>query len=91
MALVILICFLAFGAVKVRAGSLTPTAAPAASGYTLGDIYTRLSTNAEATAKNHDLATTTSPTGTFYTLTQFITPYQRLKRLKCFLARVIWA
>lgn len=70
MALIILICFLAIGVVNVRAGSLTPSSAPAASGYTLGDIYTRLSTNASAIAGNHNLATTTSPAGTFYTLTQ---------------------
>ncbi|MFH1255467.1 MAG: hypothetical protein V1667_03290 [bacterium] len=70
MALIILICFLAIGASSVRAGSLTPSGAPAASGYTLGDIYVRLSSNAAATAGNHDLATTTSPSGTFYTLTQ---------------------
>ncbi|MFH0854084.1 MAG: hypothetical protein V1891_01175 [bacterium] len=70
MALIILICFLAIGVVNIRAGSLTPSGAPAASGYTLGDIYVRLATNATATVGNHDLATTTSPTGTFYTLTQ---------------------
>lgn len=70
MALIILICFLAIGVVNVRAGSLTPSGAPAASGYTLGDIYVRLATNATATAGNHDLATTTAPTGTFYTLAQ---------------------
>jgi|GEM_PF-1811910 len=70
MALVILISFSAISAVKVRAGSLTPSSAPAASGYTLGDIYTRLATNAAATAGNHTLATTTSPAASFYTLTQ---------------------
>ncbi|MDO8592695.1 MAG: DUF1566 domain-containing protein [bacterium] len=68
--LVILISFLAWGTSMVRAGSLTPPGAPAASGYTLGDIYVRLTTNASAVAGNHDLATTTSPAGTFYTLTQ---------------------
>lgn len=70
MALIVLICGLAIGVANVRAGSLTPSGAPVASGYTLGDIYVRLATNATATAGNHDLATTTSPIGTFYTLTQ---------------------
>ena len=54
----------------VQAGSLTPSASPAATGYTLGDIYTRLTTNASATEGNHDFAPGASPAGTLYTLTQ---------------------
>jgi uncharacterized protein (TIGR02145 family) len=54
----------------VRAGSLTPSASPAATGYTLGDIYTRLTTNATATQGNHSFSPGGSPAGTLYTLTQ---------------------
>jgi len=53
----------------VKAGTLTPSASPAATSYTLGDIYTRLITNASATAGNHDLNATTTPGATFPTLT----------------------
>ncbi len=52
------------------AGSLTPSASPVATSYTLNDIYTRLTTNATTTAGNHSLSTSTSPTASFYTLTE---------------------
>lgn len=52
-----------------KAGTLTPSASPAASSYTFQDIYTRLTTNASATAGNHSLNATTSPGATFPTLT----------------------
>lgn len=52
-----------------QAGSLTPLSAPAATSYTLSDIYTRLTTNASATAGNHSFSATTTPTSTFQTLT----------------------
>ncbi len=54
----------------VWAGSLTPPANPAASGYTLEDIYNRLNTNAAATAGNHSFSPSGSPAGSMYTLTQ---------------------
>lgn len=54
----------------VYAGSLSPSASPAATSYTLTDIYTRLTTNASATAGNHVFAPAASPSGTLYTLTQ---------------------
>lgn len=52
------------------AGSLTPSASPAATSYTLTDIYTRLTTNATATAGDHDFAPDGAPAATLYTLTQ---------------------
>ena len=54
----------------VWAGSLTPTAGPAATGYTLTDIYNRLDTNTAATAGNHSFSPSASPAGSLYTLTQ---------------------
>ncbi len=54
----------------VKAGSLTPSASPAATSYTLSDIYTRLTTNATSTAANHIFSPGASATGTLYTLTQ---------------------
>ena len=53
----------------VKAGTLTPSASPAATSYTLQNIYTRLITNTSATAGNHDLNATTTPGATFPTLT----------------------
>jgi hypothetical protein len=53
-----------------HAGSLTPSSAPSASSYTLGDIYNRLTTNTTATAGNHSLSTSTTPASTFHTLTE---------------------
>ncbi len=54
----------------VYAGSLTPpSGTPASTGYTLGDIYTRLTTN--ATAGSHSLAAPGgAPAPTFHTLTE---------------------
>lgn len=52
------------------AGSLTPSASPAATSYTLTDIYTRLTTNATATAGNHAFAPSGSPSATLHTLTE---------------------
>ncbi len=54
----------------VYAGTLTPSVAPAATSYTLSDIYTRLTTNASATSGNHDFAPGGSPAASLYTLTQ---------------------
>ena len=54
----------------VYAGSLSPSADPAATSYTLTDIYNRLTTNATATAGDHDFAPSASPAGTLYTMTQ---------------------
>lgn len=54
----------------VQAGSLTPSASPAATSYTLSNIYTRLTTNATSTAANHVFSPSASPAGTLYTLTQ---------------------
>ena len=50
------------------AGSLTPPGSPSATMNTLDDIYTKLTTNTNA--GTHSLSTTTTPTGTFHTLTQ---------------------
>ena len=55
---------------SASAGTLTPSATPAATSYTLADIYTRLTTNATTTAANHSVTTSTSPAATYYTLTQ---------------------
>ncbi len=52
------------------AGSLSPSASPAATSYTLSDIYTRLTTNALSTAGNHDFTPSGSPAASHYTLTQ---------------------
>ena len=54
----------------VYAGSLSPSASPAATSYTLSDIYTRLTTNATATLADHDFAPSGAPAASLYTLTQ---------------------
>ncbi|MFH1413115.1 MAG: DUF1566 domain-containing protein [bacterium] len=54
----------------VRAGTLTPSASPAATSYTLTDIYTRLTTNATVTEANHVFTPSASPAASLYTLTQ---------------------
>ncbi|MBI4281610.1 DUF1566 domain-containing protein [Candidatus Uhrbacteria bacterium] len=54
----------------VQAGSLTPSASPAATSHTLSDIYTRLTTNGASTAGNHVFSPGASPAGTLSTLTQ---------------------
>lgn len=65
----VLLPTLLFAGVVQALGTLTPpSGSPAASSYTLNDIYTRLTTNATATAGAHDLSTTTSPAATFYSL-----------------------
>lgn len=56
--------------VKVKAGNLNPSASPAASGYTLTDIYNRLTTNATATEADHLFVPSASPASSFYTLKQ---------------------
>jgi hypothetical protein len=54
----------------VHAGSLNPAASPAATMYTLSNIYTRLTTNATATEGSHPFAPAASPASTMYTPTQ---------------------
>src|SRR3989344_414489 len=54
----------------VYAGTLTPSATPAATSYTLTDIYTRLTTNASATLADHVFTPGGSPAASLYTLTQ---------------------
>lgn len=54
----------------VQAGSLSPSASPAATMYTLSDIYTRLTTNATSAEGGHVFVPSASPAGTLYTLTQ---------------------
>ena len=58
------------GATLSYAGSLTPSAVPSATLYTLGDIYSKLTTGATTTESNHSLSTSTSPASSFYTLTE---------------------
>jgi len=62
------------------AGSLTPSASPAATSYTLGDIYTRLTTNATATEGNHAFAPSVAPAGTLHTLKEI---YQAVPTIRC--------
>ncbi|KKW31358.1 MAG: hypothetical protein UY74_C0016G0015 [Candidatus Kaiserbacteria bacterium GW2011_GWC2_52_8b] len=57
-------------ALIAHAGSLSPSASPAATGYTLSDIYTRLTTNAEATLGSHSFAPSAAPGSTLHTLTE---------------------
>ncbi len=52
----------------VKAGSLTPSANPAATGYTLGDIYARLISNTTVDEADHDFAPGSSPADSFNTL-----------------------
>lgn len=54
----------------VYAGSLSPSANPAATSYTLTDIYSRLTTNATATAGDHTFVPSASPAATLYSMTQ---------------------
>jgi hypothetical protein len=58
------------GIAVAHAGTLTPSASPAATSYTLSDIYTRLTTNAAATEGNHLFAPSGSPAATLTSLTQ---------------------
>ncbi|MFA6227294.1 MAG: LamG-like jellyroll fold domain-containing protein [Candidatus Paceibacterota bacterium] len=50
--------------VVVIAGSLTPSATPLPTSYTLNDLYNILTAGTEATAGNHTLSTTTEATAT---------------------------
>lgn len=52
----------------VRAGSLTPSDAPAATGYSLSAIYNRLVTNATTSAASHAIGPTTTVGATFHSL-----------------------
>ena len=54
----------------VKAGDLQPPASPAATMYTLSDIYTRLTTNATSTEGDHPFSPSASPAPSMYTLTQ---------------------
>lgn len=54
----------------VHAGTLTPSASPAATSYTLDDIYTRLTTNATSTAGNHLFTPGSSPAASLRSLTE---------------------
>ncbi len=55
---------------SANAGSLTPSSAPAANGYTLQDILNRLTTNTATTSGTHSFTPTTTPQSTFPTLIQ---------------------
>ena len=68
----------------VYAGSLTPSASPAATSYTLTDIYTRLTTNATSTAGDHDFAPSVSPASTLYTMTQVYNAIPTIDTTKVF-------
>jgi hypothetical protein len=70
LALVVVLSGSAILATIAYAGSLTPPASPAATSYTLSDIYTRLTTNATTTSGSHVFAPSGSPVGSMYTLTQ---------------------
>jgi hypothetical protein len=50
------------------AGIMAPGSTPAPGGFTLNDIYNRLSTNATANENDHAFAPVSSPASTFYTL-----------------------
>ena len=67
--LVVLISVFAIFAI-VKAGNLNPSSNPAATFYTLGDIYSRLITNATSTEGNHVFSSGASPAGSLYTLEQ---------------------
>ena len=55
----------------VKAGSLTPSSVPASDGYTLGNIYTRLTDNtASISSGGFSMDPSGSPAGTQYTLDQ---------------------
>ncbi len=56
--------------VIVKAGNLEPSASPAATMYTLSNIYTRLTTNATSTEGDHSFSPSVSPASSMYTLTQ---------------------
>ena len=66
----VMIAWLIFVSTIVFAATLTPSSSPAASSYTLSDIWNRLTTNTSTTAGNHSFTPTTTPQSTFQTLTQ---------------------
>jgi len=68
----------------VRAGSLSPLTTPAATSYTLTDIYNRLSTNASATAGSHAFTPPGAPTGSLHTLTQIYDAIPAIDATKVF-------
>jgi hypothetical protein len=55
--------------ILVKAGSLTPSAPPAPTSFTLSDIYTRLTTNAPAVLGAHGFTPGGAPASTFQDLT----------------------
>jgi len=65
---VVVIVALLFIMSMASAGSLTPSATPSSTGYTLSDIYTRLTTNATTSEGNHGFSIASSPSGTLRTL-----------------------
>ena len=67
--LVVLISVLAIFAI-VKAGSLNPSSDPAATFFTLENIYSRLTTNATSTEGGHVFSPGASPAGSLYTLEQ---------------------
>ena len=66
--LVVLVSIFLVAAIA-RAGNMAPSGVPAASGYTLGDIFTRLTTNATSTEEIHGFAPGASPAGSLHSLT----------------------
>jgi hypothetical protein len=54
----------------VNAGNLESSGAPVATGYTLSDIYNRLTTNVAATEGGHSFSPSADPVSSFYTLSQ---------------------
>ncbi|MDP2933348.1 MAG: DUF1566 domain-containing protein [bacterium] len=67
--LVVLISVLAIFAI-VKAGSLNPSSNPAATFFTLENIYSRLTTNATSTEGDHVFTPGANPAGSLYTLEQ---------------------
>jgi hypothetical protein len=59
-----------------------PSGTPAATSYTLNDIYTRLTTNTSATAGDHDLSTTTTPSTPFRSLSDIFSAIPTIDAMK---------
>ena len=92
--IIVSIAFIAPHTYNAVAGSLTPSGVPAATSYTLSDIYNKLSFGTSATAGNHSLSTSTSPAASFFTLTQIynaIPGTQTLSAATTTVARGIYA
>lgn len=68
----------------VYAGSLSPSASPAATSYTLSDIFDRLTTNAAATAGNHAFMPSGTPAASFKSLTQIYDAIPTITAAKVF-------